>query len=75
MSAMAAFAAAVVPAVNFILLVGVGLELTASDFARVRRQPALVLAGLLAPVLVLPLIGLLLTSFFEARPAVAGGCC
>lgn len=63
----------VVPTINFILLVGVGLDLTPDDFARVRRQPALVLAGLFAPVIVLPLLALWLMYLFDAAPDVAGG--
>ena len=70
---MMAFMSAIVPAINFILLVGVGLDLTAEDFARVRRQRALVLAGVFAPLVMLPPLGLWLTVLFGAPPDVAGG--
>jgi BASS family bile acid:Na+ symporter len=63
----------VVPALNFALLVAVGLDLTADDFARVRRHGALVLTGLFAPLFVLPPIALLLTSSFETSPDVTAG--
>ncbi len=55
---------------NFILLAAVGLDLTASDFARVRRQQALVAVGLLAPLVILPPIAIGLTRLFEPGPAV-----
>ncbi|HVH25482.1 MAG TPA: hypothetical protein VM818_01940 [Vicinamibacterales bacterium] len=63
----------VVPALNFVLLVAVGLDLTADDFARVRRHRALVLTGLFAPLFVLPPLALLLTSSFETSPEVTAG--
>jgi BASS family bile acid:Na+ symporter len=63
----------VVPAINFTLLVAVGLDLTADDFARVRRHRALVLTGLIAPLFILPPIALLLTSMFETAPDVTAG--
>src|SRR5262245_21799614 len=55
---------------TFVLLAAVGLDLTASDFARVRRQPAAVLVGLLAPVIILPAIAVTLTRLFEPAPEV-----
>ena len=70
---MTAFMAAIVPAINFMLLVGIGLDLTAADFARVRRQRALVIAGVFAPLVILPPLGLWLTLLFGAPADVAGG--
>jgi bile acid:Na+ symporter, BASS family len=58
------------PATAFILLVAVGLDLTADDFARVRRQPAVVLAGLVAPLIILPPLALGLAWLFRPGPAV-----
>ena len=58
---------------TFILLAAVGLDLTAQDFARVRRQPAVVLTGLVAPVIVLPPIAVALTFIFRTPPDVTAG--
>ena len=65
---MRALIATVIPAMAFLLQVTVGLDLTAADFARVRRQPGVVLAGLFAPLLVLPPAALLLIQVFQAGP-------
>jgi BASS family bile acid:Na+ symporter len=58
------------PATAFILLAAVGLDLTPGDFARVRRQPALVIAGLVAPLVVLPPLAVALTWVFGSGPDV-----
>ena len=63
----------IVPAINFVLLAAVGMDLTGADFARVRRQRALLAAGLFVPPLVLPPIALTLVNIFAASPEVAGG--
>jgi BASS family bile acid:Na+ symporter len=63
-----ALIAIVIPAMAFLLQVTVGLDLTAADFARVRRQPWVVVAGLLAPLLLLPPAALVLTHAFHAGP-------
>ena len=55
---------AIVPVVTFLLFVAVGLDLTTADFAHVRRRSAVVLAGLLAPVVVLPPLALVLAWLF-----------
>jgi BASS family bile acid:Na+ symporter len=49
-----------VPLLTFLLLLAVGLDLTPVDFERVRRQPRVLAAGLVGPVLVLPPLALLL---------------
>jgi len=59
---------AAAPATAFILLVAVGLDLTRNDFAHVRRQPAVVLAGLVAPLFLLPPLAIALTWLFRADP-------
>lgn len=63
----------IVPAINFVLLAAVGMDLTAADFAGVRRRRALLAAGLFAPPLLLPPIALALVNIFAASPDVAGG--
>ena len=59
-----------VPALVMFALLAIGLELTAADFGAVRRRGALLAAGLLLPVIVLPLVALLLAVF---RPPVVIG--
>jgi BASS family bile acid:Na+ symporter len=53
-----------VPAIAFLVLLGVGLDLAPADFARVRRQPRVVAVGLVGPLLVLPPLALLLVVLF-----------
>jgi BASS family bile acid:Na+ symporter len=59
-----------VPAITFVLFVAVGLDLTLADFDRVRRQRVLVVTGVLAPPIVLPLIALALTSVLQTSPEI-----
>jgi bile acid:Na+ symporter, BASS family len=61
-----------VPVLNFILLTAVGVDLRPEDFARLGRQPALLLSGLAGPVIVLPPIALALTWLLRLPPEVAG---
>ena len=60
-----------VPTLTFILLTAVGLDLTSKDFARVRRQPSVVLTGLVGPLFLLPPIALVLTWAFRPPADVA----
>jgi BASS family bile acid:Na+ symporter len=62
-----------VPVLTFVLLAGVGLDLTVEDFRRVRRQPALVLTGLVGPLLLLPPIAVALAWSFQPSPEVTAG--
>jgi BASS family bile acid:Na+ symporter len=62
-----------VPAVSFVLLVAVGMDLTADDFARVGRQRTLVLTGLLAPPVLLPALAVALVTVIPATPDTIGG--
>jgi BASS family bile acid:Na+ symporter len=61
-----------IPTTTFLLLTAVGLDLTSADFSRVRRQPKVVAAGLLAPLVVLPPIAVTLVWLFRPAPEVAG---
>lgn len=61
------------PGIAFTLLLAVGLNLTPSDFARVRRAPAVVAVGLLAPLAALPAIAGMLIWWFEPDPFVKAG--
>jgi bile acid:Na+ symporter, BASS family len=62
-----------VPAITFLLLLPVGLDITPADFARVRRQPRVLAAGLLGPVLVLPPLALLLVVLFRPSSDLQAG--
>jgi bile acid:Na+ symporter, BASS family len=68
---MKALISFVVPASTFILLIAVGLELTVADFARVRRQPAVLVTGLLGPIILLPPVALALIWLFRPSPEIA----
>jgi bile acid:Na+ symporter, BASS family len=61
------------PLITFILLTGVGLELTRDDFVRVLRSPRLVLAGLAGPLVLLPPLALLLIAACAPPPNVQAG--
>ena len=62
-----------VPVLTFATLACVGLDLTVEDFRRVRRQPALVLMGLVGPLLLLPPIAVALAWSFQPSPEVTAG--
>jgi BASS family bile acid:Na+ symporter len=62
-----------VPLVTFLLMAGVGMDLTRRDFARLSRYPGTVAAGLLAPLLVLPPIAVGLIRLFRPSPDVEAG--
>lgn len=62
-----------IPVITFLLLTAVGLDLTRDDFVRVRRQPAVVLTGVLAPLAILPLVALAITWVFAPEPDLRAG--
>lgn len=61
------------PAVTWLLLAAVGLELRPEDFGRVRERPRLVAVGVLTPLLLLPPLAALLIAALHPPPFVAGG--
>ncbi|UYG17770.1 bile acid:sodium symporter family protein [Brachybacterium huguangmaarense] len=64
------------PAVNPLLgviMFGMGLTLTLSDFALVARRPVPVLIGVVAQYLIMPLIGLGVATLLQLPPALAAG--
>lgn len=61
------------PALAFLTLLAIGIDLTAADFARLRRRPSVVAAGLLGPVLLLPLIAAALIWWLRPDPVVQAG--
>jgi BASS family bile acid:Na+ symporter len=63
----------VIPAVTFLLMAVVGLDLTPADFDRVRRRPGTVVAGLLGPLLLLPPVALALIHWLRPAPEIQAG--
>jgi bile acid:Na+ symporter, BASS family len=62
-----------VPLVTFLLMVVVGLDLTIGEFRRVWHRPHVLLAGLLAPIVVLPPLAWGLVLLSKPSPPVAAG--
>jgi len=65
--------AVTIPATAFILLLAVGVDLTTADFARVRQQRGLLLAGVFAPLVLLPPIALMLARVLGSPREVVVG--
>jgi len=62
-----------IPAVVFVCMIAVGLDLRPTDFDRVRRRPLLVGAGLVGPLLLLPPAALLLVWWLAPPPHLEAG--
>ncbi|MDB9525776.1 bile acid:sodium symporter family protein [Oscillatoria sp. CS-180] len=61
------------PLALFIIMLGMGLSLTLADFKRILVEPKAVLLGLVAQLVVLPIVGFLLASLFPLSPELAVG--
>ena len=61
------------PLITFVLLVAVGLDLTAGDFRRVREQSRMVVAGVLLPPLLLPPLAIALIHLLAPSEVIAAG--
>lgn len=61
------------PLALFIIMLSMGLGLTVDDFKRILVQPKAVILGLIAQLLLLPLIGFLLVNLFPLTPELAVG--
>ena len=70
---MGTFIDIAVPAITFILLAAIGMDLTADDFVRLRRRWVVVLAGLIGPLLFLPPIAIGLLWVFRPPLDVTTG--
>jgi BASS family bile acid:Na+ symporter len=57
----------------FVIMLGVGLSLTLTDFTRILLYPRAMLAGLTNQLILLPVIGYLLLRVFQLPPAMAVG--
>lgn len=62
-----------VPIALTVLMFGMGLQLTSSDFIRVARFPKAVLAGLLGQIILLPFMAYLLVYFLPLPLAISAG--
>lgn len=65
--------AALLPLALFVIMLGMGLGLTPADFQRIAIAPKAVIIGLLAQLIMLPLVGFLLASLFPLSPELAVG--
>lgn len=61
------------PLALFVIMFGMGLGLTLDDFKRVLIQPRGAIAGLVAQLILLPLVGLALATVFPLSPELAVG--
>jgi len=57
----------------FIIMLGMGLSLVASDFKRILRYPKAMMIGLTNQLIILPLVGFLLASVLSLKPEIAIG--
>jgi BASS family bile acid:Na+ symporter len=62
-----------VPAITFALLFTVGCDLRPGDFRRLLGRPAIVGAGLFAPLVILPILAAGLIALFGPSPSIASG--
>ncbi|MGK7931866.1 MAG: bile acid:sodium symporter family protein [Microcystaceae cyanobacterium] len=63
----------VLPLALFIIMLGMGLGLTLKDFQRILVEPKAVITGLIAQLLIVPLVGFLLAILFPLSPELAVG--
>ena len=64
---------AILPVVVFIIMFGIGLSLRIADFSYVMKQPKIILIGLSAQFIALPLMALLIAILFDLSPELAVG--
>lgn len=63
----------VLPSALFIIMFGLGLSLTADDFTRVMKQPKAFAIGMIAQMVLLPVIAYLVVLAFALPPELAVG--
>ncbi|MDJ0659587.1 MAG: bile acid:sodium symporter family protein [Crocosphaera sp.] len=61
------------PLALFIIMMGMGLGLKVADFKRILIEPKGVLFGLIAQLIILPMVGFLLAGIFSLSPELAVG--
>lgn len=62
-----------VPVIVFLLMTAVGMDLTPTQLLQLRRHPLCVWVGVLAPVVLLPMLALALVRWVRPEPDIAGG--
>lgn len=67
------FTAVLLPTALAIIMLGMGLTLVLDDFQRIRRYPKAVIVGLANQLVILPLIGLAITTIIPMQPEIAVG--
>ncbi len=63
----------ILPLALFSIMLGVGMTLTRADFVRLWHTPGVVVLGVVAQLLLLPLLGLLVLYFSDLSPLLAVG--
>ena len=61
------------PIALFIIMIGIGLTLTAADFHREARQPRGVVVGTLAQLVLMPALGFAVAALLRLEPVIAVG--
>ena len=61
------------PLALFIIMLGMGLGLTLDDFKRMLTEPKAVIVGLIAQLVMLPIVGFILAGIFPLTPELAVG--
>ncbi|HAC64061.1 MAG TPA: bile acid:sodium symporter [Cyanothece sp. UBA12306] len=61
------------PLALFIIMLGMGLGLTLDDFKRVLIEPKAVIVGLIAQLILLPIVGFVFATVFPLTPELAVG--
>ena len=61
------------PLALFVIMLGMGLGLTVKDFQRIWTEPRAVILGLIAQLIMLPVVGFLLASVFPLSSELAVG--
>jgi bile acid:Na+ symporter, BASS family len=61
------------PVALFIIMIGIGLTLTAADFHREARQPRGVVVGTLAQLVLMPALGFAVAALLRLEPVIAVG--
>jgi BASS family bile acid:Na+ symporter len=61
------------PLALFIIMLGMGLGLTLEDFRRILVEPKAVILGLIAQLIMLPVVGFILVGIFPLSPELAVG--
>jgi bile acid:Na+ symporter, BASS family len=67
------FSSIILPAVLALIMLGMGAELSSSDFRNIRLEPKGLFLGLIAQMLLLPALAILIAFVFPMSPAAQAG--